>query len=160
MYKQTYSRYATRNNLNFIISGISEIGKLEKEQIKPLNLLSQKIISAIKKKEIIVIFKENFPIGFIWWTFTKKVPYGINFGNERETFCWVSWSYVVKKERNKGIGAKLYKLLEEESKKRGVKQMRLDVFTVNKNSEKFHLKLGFKPQLTIFRKKIKGDPKK
>ncbi|MBS3084182.1 GNAT family N-acetyltransferase [Candidatus Pacearchaeota archaeon] len=146
---------ATKENLNFIISGISEICQLEKEPIGPIKLLSKSIINAIKRKEIIISIKNNMPIGFIWGTFTKKVPYGINFGNEKETFCWVSWTYVIKSERNKGIGSFLYNELEKECKKRKVKQIKLDIFTINKNSKIFHLKLGYKPQLTIYRKHIK-----
>jgi GNAT superfamily N-acetyltransferase len=107
------------------------------------------------KKEIIILQKNNQPIAFIWGTFTKKVPYGINFGNEKATFCWVSWTYVIKSERNKRIGSFLYQQLEKECLKRKVKQIRLDVFTVNKNSEKFHKTLGFKPQLTIYKKQVK-----
>ena len=143
------SKYAIKENLNFIISGISEICKLEEEQIEPIKSLSKKILYAIKRKEIIISIKNKISTGFIWGTFTKKVPYGINFGNEKETFCWVSWTYVIRSERNKGIGTFLYNQLEKECKKRKVKQIRLDVFTVNKNSERFHLKLGY-TQLQLY----------
>lgn len=159
MKEEIKSGYAKQTNLDFIIKGIREICKIEMEQIEPIKLLSKKIIYAIKRKEIIVIIKNNCPIGFIWATFTKKIPYGVNFSDEEKTYCWVNWSYISKSERKKGLGHILYRLLEEECKKHNIYEIRGDIFTVNKKSLKFHQKLGYKPPLTIYRKYLNKNHK-
>jgi len=48
----------------------------------------------------------------------------------------------------------LYDLVETEAKSRGLKEVMLDVFTVNKTSHDFHTRIGYQPLLQLYTKKI------
>jgi GNAT superfamily N-acetyltransferase len=147
---------AKTKNINFILKGIKEILETEKIEFtkKQKIELKKSIVKDIKRKEIKVAIKENKPVGFIWFKFSNKIPFGVNYGKMDEKYCWVNWTYVTKKFRNKGIGSALYKEIEKVCKKKGIETMMLDIFKVNKLSEKVHKKLGFKELLSIYTKKV------
>lgn len=140
----------------FVLKGIEEITKTEKATLtkKLKTELKEIILKDIKRKEIKIASKDGKPIAFIWFKFSDKTPFGVNYGSWDEKYCWINWTYVIKNFRNRGIGSALYKEVEKICKKKGVKTIMLDIFKVNKLSEKVHKKLGFKELLSIYVKSV------
>jgi len=147
---------AKKEHVNFILKGIEEIFEIEKATLtkKQKIELKKSIIKDIKRREIKIAIKENKPVGFIWFKFSDKTPFGVNYGKWDEKYCWINWTYVTKKFRNKGIGSALYKEIEKICKEKGIKTIMFDIFKVNKLSQKVHKKLGFKELLSIYTKKV------
>ena len=86
---------------------------------------------------------------------SRKTPFGVDYGPWSERFAWVSWSFVDAPRRGKGVGKALYAEFERECRRRGIKEVMLDVFEVNAKSRAFHEKLGFAPLLSIYSKKTR-----
>jgi len=143
-------------HINFILKGIEETFKIEKATLTKKQKVELKkiILKDIKRGEIKIALRENKPIGFIWFKFSDKTPFGVNYGKWDEKYCWINWTYVTEKFRNRGIASTLYKEVEKICKKKGIKTMMLDIFKANKLSEKIHEKLGFKKLLSIYIKKL------
>jgi GNAT superfamily N-acetyltransferase len=146
------SRYATEKDLKFIVGGIEEICRIEKEPCEEITRLKKKIGKAIRNSEIIII-EDTLPVAFAWIGFSKKIPYGIDYGIGQE-YCWIHWSYVEKKMRRKGVGARLYNEVVKECRQRNVGYIHVDVFKVNQISRAFHSAMGFREMLSIYKKKI------
>jgi GNAT superfamily N-acetyltransferase len=149
-------RNAKIQEIGFILNSIKEILKIEKATPDKKKIDEQRkfIIESIKNKEIRIANKENNPIGFLWFKIGDITPFGLNYGKWERKYCWINWVYVLQKYRNQGMGSLLYQDLMKICKKRGVKEIMLDVFKVNKKSLNFHIEQGFKPLLSIFHKKI------
>jgi GNAT superfamily N-acetyltransferase len=108
-----------------------------------------------KKKTIIAENEAGERAGFISYEFSRAPPFGVDYGDWYNEYAWVSWSYVDKKWRKKGVGRALYAAVEKIARERGIKEVMLDVFEVNARSRAFHRKLGFSPLLSIYSKKIR-----
>jgi len=147
---------AKTKHVNFILKGIEEIFKIEKATLTRNQRIELKkfIIKDLKKREIKIAVKNDELVGFIWFKFSDKTPFGVNYGKWDEKYCWINWAYVTKKFRNQRIGSTLYKEIEKICKKKGIKTIMLDIFKVSKLSEKVHKKLGFKELLSIYTKNI------
>ncbi len=96
MQKRVVIKNCTKENVNFIVDSIKEICRIEKEYCQPTPKLKKELIDAIKKKNVVGAFVEKKLVGYIWFLFSKKVPYGVNYGVEKPPYCWVAWSYVEK----------------------------------------------------------------
>lgn len=146
--------YASKKEMPFIIRGIVEISKKEREDLGSLRDLKTKTRAAISKGEILIGRCSGKAVAFGWWTYSNKVPYGVDYGNEK-LFCWVNWVYVSKAYRKNGIGTLIYKEIEKECRKKKVKEIKLNIFPRSLKSLEFHKRKGFKSMLTIFHKKLK-----
>ena len=114
----------------------------------------KEIKDCIKKEQIRVAKINGETIGFIQFSFSKQSPYGLDYGKWKREFCWIENMAVNKKFRKKGIGKKLIQDIEKLCKKRGIKEILLDVFEINKNAREFYAKLGFKNIIHIDSKKV------
>jgi len=147
--------YATINDLDFIINGIREINKIEKEKISDFNFLKREVSKLISKKEILCIKLDNKLIGFLEFLISRKTPYGLNYGNEDKKFCWVNNMFIQKNYRSKGYGKFLFRKLYSICKRRNIHRILLDVFEVNENAKPFYQKEGFQNKIHIMEKKLK-----
>ena len=92
---------------------------------------------------------KNSPIGFIWFTISNKCPYGVDYGDYEKKYLWINFSFVSKENRNKGIATSLYREVFKVASSKKIYSIALDVFEVNKNSLRFHEKLGFKSKINL-----------
>lgn len=152
-------RYAKPSELNFILRGIKEICTFEESSVWIEkfayfgNLMrsnsSPKVRKAIQKKNILIAILEKKPVGFLWFSISKKCPYGINYGEYSKKYLWIDFSFVSKKFRKHGIGTALYNESFKIAKRKKICTVVLDVFEINKLSMKFHKKLGFEPKIHL-----------
>ena len=148
-------RRARKDDLNFILEGIKEICEIENEKINNLNLLKNKLKKSIRRGGIICVIKDEKIRGFLEFIFSKKEPYGINYENEKKSFCWINNLYISKELRRKGIGTKLLQELEKICKEKEINKIMFDVFAVNKRAKKFYDKMKFGIKLQIMEKELK-----
>jgi GNAT superfamily N-acetyltransferase len=153
--KKVIFEKATTKDIPFIIKGINEIYKIEKQPSDKRSVLEKKIKIQIKQKQIIVAKIGEKTIGFLEFLFSKKEPYGINYDDEKEKYCWVNNMYVKKELRGLGIGKLFFKELKKICKDKKIKRIMLDVFEVNENGKKFYKKTGFKQETHIMEEKLK-----
>ena len=144
-------RFGKKDDINLILNGILEICKIEKQKPETKNKLIQQTKNAIQKKEIRIITLNKEPIGFLQYKFTKKTPYGIDYGNSENKFCWIDWFYITKEHRRKGFGEILIKDLKLLSKKKKIHEIMLDVFNINNQAIKFYKKEVFKDFIQILK---------
>ncbi len=147
-------RYAKPADLKFIVNGMREIVSIEEDSVWIEKFLvrsdrEKKARRAISEKNIFVATAGGKPIGFIWFSISKKCPYGLSYGNYTKKFVWINFSYVSKKFRSRGIGKKLYKEVFKLAARKKIRTVVLDVFTINKRSLKFHKRLGFRPKIHL-----------
>lgn len=147
-------RYASEEDIPFIIQGIKEISIVEKQKPDKDVMILKFIKLALKKNEIKVISKDKKVIGFIQFKFTNKNPYGIEYGKYERRFCWVDWWYIAKDYRNKGFGKILHQDIISLCKRKKIKEVMLDVFHVNSSAFGFYKKEGFSEFIHIMREKI------
>jgi ribosomal protein S18 acetylase RimI-like enzyme len=142
-------RNAKLQDIGFVLSGIREIFRIEND----IFVYSEKkklARNAIRDKHVRVVIKGGKPIGFSWFRISDSTPFGLDYGKWSEKYCWISFVYVLKNYRNQGIGSLLYDDVMRICRRKKVKQIMLDVFTVNKKSARFHESIGFRPLLSIF----------
>lgn len=148
-------RFATKKDIPFIVKGIQEICRIEKENPDKKENIIKITKKALRKKEIkVAVDKNNKPIGFIQFKFTNKTPYGIEYGNYERKYCWIDWMYTSEKYRGKGIGSILHKDILPICKKAKIKEIILDVFQVNPKAKKFYEKEGFREYIYLLKEKI------
>ena len=92
--------------------------------------------------------------GFIWFTMTKKCFVGIDNCDFTDSYVYISYVWVNKLIRGKGIAKKLYAKVIEYCKANNIKKVWLDIPLNNKMSMDFHKKIGFEPQTTLYSKCI------
>jgi len=146
-------RNAKLQDTEFILSGIREIFRIENDSF----VYSEKkklARNAIRNKHIRVAIKENKPIGFSWFRISDLTPFGLDYGKWSRKYCWISFVHVLKDYRNQGIGSLLYDDIMRICRRKRIKQIMLDIFTVNKKSTSFHKKRGFEPLLSVYSKRI------
>jgi GNAT superfamily N-acetyltransferase len=144
---------ARKRDLKFIVHGIKDICKIEKERSEKEIILIKKTRKAIKNKQIKVARINNITVGFLQYAFSRNEPYGLNYG-KREKFCWIEWTYVAKKYRRKGIGHLLHKEVISVCKNNNIQEIMLDVFEINKKARNFYSKENFNNFIHILREKI------
>jgi len=92
--------------------------------------------------------------GFIWFTMTKKCFVGIDNCDFMDSYVYISYVWVNKLIRGKGIAKKLYGKVIEYCKTKNIKKIWLDIPLNNNMSMDFHKKIGFEPQTTLYSKCI------
>ena len=92
--------------------------------------------------------------GFIWFTMTKKCFVGIDNCDFTDSYVYISYVWVNKLIRGKGIAKKLYAKVIEYCKANNIKKVWLDIPLNNNMSMDFHKKIGFEPQTTLYSKYI------
>ena len=92
--------------------------------------------------------------GFIWFTMTKKCFVGIDNCDFMDSYVYISYVWVNKLIRGKGIAKKLYAKVIEYCKTKNIKKIWLDIPLNNNMSIDFHKKIGFEPQTTLYSKCI------
>ena len=117
------------------------------------------IYDAINNKTIIVAEdnsnnNSNEVIGFIWFNITNKSFYGLDYGNLENNYMFISYVWVIETSRDKGIASQLYDRVINYAKENNIKKIWLDIYMSNEKSIKFHNKLGFEPQITLYSKDI------
>jgi GNAT superfamily N-acetyltransferase len=149
-------RNAKLQDTEFILSGIRDILRIEKCVFSDRVYRERKKLTkdAIKNKQVRVAIKENKPIGFSWFKISDLTPFGLDYGKWSEKYCWISFVHILKDYRNQGIGSLLYDDIMRICRRKRIKQIMLDIFTVNKKSARFHKRRGFKPFLLIYSKRI------
>jgi ribosomal protein S18 acetylase RimI-like enzyme len=151
-------RFATILDSVIIMKGLLEILFIEehKNGFSPEKKQEQLefINQALNKNSIIVAEKSQEMVGFIWFTITNESFYGINYGKEEEPYMFISYIWVLKSERGKGIATKLYETILTNAKKNNIKKVWLDIYRNNQQSINFHQKLGFSPEILLFCKNI------
>lgn len=90
--------------------------------------------------------------GFIWFTMTKKCFVGIDNCDFTDSYVYISYVWVNKLIRGKGVAKKLYAKVIEYCKANNVKKVWLDIPLNNKSSMDFHKKIGFEAQTTLYSK--------
>jgi ribosomal protein S18 acetylase RimI-like enzyme len=98
------------------------------------------------------ILKRQVVAGFIWFTMTKKCFVGIDNCDFTDSYVYISYVWVNKLIRGKGIAKKLYAKVIEYCKANNVKKVWLDIPLNNKSSMDFHKKIGFEAQTTLYSK--------
>ncbi|MBU1204597.1 MAG: GNAT family N-acetyltransferase [Nanoarchaeota archaeon] len=142
-------RFGCADDLQFIIAADEETRILEKRV--DLKLSSSDIDSIkeeIRKKELLVLEEEGYIIGFISFKSDFEVM-----GLLDKVF-WIDLVFVKKEYRQKGIGRRLYREAFKIAREKGYKKVYAEIYELNKGSKAAHEKMGFKPALTIFEKKI------
>ena len=147
-------RYARPDDFEFVMGGRREIARVEKEPIWDIGKEKKKIKEAVAGKRIRIACSGPKALGFLWFARGRTAPFGLDYGDFGEELYWVDYVFVEEGEREKGIGAALYKDLEELARRKGVGRIMLDVYEVNGPSRIFHEGLGFAPFLTIYSKRI------
>ncbi len=137
----------------FVLNGIKEICRIEKEEPEKDSVLIKKINKAIKDREIILAEVNNKPAGFIQFDISYKEPYGLDYG-KRKRYCWVDWVFVKRSFRRKRIGKRLVGELKKICKKNKIREIMLDTFDINKKAKKFYSKIGFREYIHIIREEI------
>ena len=121
------------------------------------------IYTAIDKNTIIVAEKNtnntnnnNIVIGFIWFNITNKCFYGLDYGNLKNQYMFISYIWVIETFRNKGIAMQLYDKVINYAKENytNIKKIWIDIYMTNEKSINFHNKLGFSPQIMLYSKDI------
>lgn len=146
--------FAKTKDIPFILQGTKEICLIEKQESVLDNSQLKIIKTALKKKEIRVASIDRKIVGFIQFKFSKKNPYGIDYGDYERRFCWIEWFYVSKEWRRNGIGKLLHKDILALCKKKNIKEIMLDVFQVNNAAIKFYKKEGFSEFIKILMERI------
>jgi ribosomal protein S18 acetylase RimI-like enzyme len=152
-------RFAIIEDFDKIMEGRMEILFIEENEksfitSKVLKDETDKILSGIENKFIIVAEKKNICIGFIWFQISKKCFYGVDYCDVSKPYAFVSYIWVDTEYREKNIGCTLYEYLIEHLKKNNINKIYLDIFLTNNPSINFHKKLGFEPQIVIYSKSI------
>ncbi len=148
-------RYAIKADIPFILQGIREVCRIEMEKPDKKAKLIRLINKAMKKKEIRVVTQDGKTAGFVQYQFTRKSPYGIEYGNYGKRFCWIDWMYISKEFRRSGIGNALRNEIRRICKKHRISEILLDVFQVNESARKFYSKEGFSEFIHILKEKIR-----
>jgi len=97
---------------------------------------------------------KNQVIGFIWFTMTKKCFVGIDNCDFDNSYVYISYVWVNKLVRGKGIAKNLYEKVIEYCKTNNIQKVWLDIPLNNKVSIDFHKKIGFEPQMMLYSKNI------
>lgn len=151
-------RDARLQDTGFILSGIRDIFRMEKCIFNKKVYTEKKKLarSAIKDKRMRIAVKDTIPVGFLWFGISDITPFGLDYGKWSGKYCWISFVYVVEEYRSQGIGSLLYEDITRICRRKKIEEITLDVFTINKKSEKFHKKIGFRPMLSLYSKKLDG----
>jgi len=99
-----------------------------------------KRILSSKKDTTFLGFDNETPIAFS----TLSIRSDYVQGSSSNPVGYVEGIYVKPEYRKKGVAKALIKIAEQWSKKRGCKELGSDTELRNKNSQKFHTKVGFK----------------
>ena len=110
--------------------------------------------SGISTDSVIDAQIKNQVIGFIWFTMTKKCFVGIDNCDFDNSYVYISYVWVNKLVRGKGIAKNLYAKVIECCKTNNIQKVWLDIPVNNKVSIDFHKKIGFEPQMMLYSKNI------
>jgi GNAT superfamily N-acetyltransferase len=148
------TRFAVSADFNFVWQGVEEICMIDAFPSLDEEEDEKAARKAIREKRVLVAEVNGVPAGFLWFVFSKKLPWGVDYGSFKKTFAYSNYVFVGKRFRKKGVGKLLYKEFEGVCKRRGVREIFLDVFWTNSRSRKFHGKTGFKPFTVVYSKKL------
>ena len=140
---------ATKNNIPDIITLNSFVQKMHAYHYPDVfkSTVDEKEMASffdgvLEKKEnyILLAFKENKAVGYLWATFQHKSenPFKL----ERKQF-YIHQVAVHEQYRNQNIGQALFSKLESIAKENGINNFALDSWAFNKDAHRFFEKLGF-----------------
>ena len=141
-------RNAKTGDIGFLLAGLKETRDVSGFEIIEKKIDKKEYLQHIKKGLIRVVEIDNEPVAFLYFKTDAKVMYLEN------KFFWIDIIYVKKEYRHKRLGSILHKDALKIARKKGYKRIYLDIFGINKNSIKFHDKIGFKPLYSIYKKDI------
>ncbi|MBU0906854.1 MAG: GNAT family N-acetyltransferase [Nanoarchaeota archaeon] len=141
------------SDVSFVINGIKEICKIEKQKPESNAGLLKAVKEAIKGGRLIVARLGNNRVGFVQFIFSTREPYGLDYG-KRKKFCWIEWMYVTRFYRRHGVGRYMHQKIVALCKKKNVGEIMLDVFRVNRSAISFYRKENFKSFIHILVGKV------
>eukprot|EP01120_Amphizonella_sp_Union-15-10_P017242 TRINITY_DN9525_c0_g1_i1.p1 TRINITY_DN9525_c0_g1~~TRINITY_DN9525_c0_g1_i1.p1 ORF type:complete len:161 (+),score=20.28 TRINITY_DN9525_c0_g1_i1:88-570(+) len=159
MNSYTY-RFAKEEDFDFIMSGKRKIWDLDKEYLPPNEVKEQEenTQQGITNQTTLIAEASTERIGFLEFTLSDQTPYGgPAYGLWGRKLMWICYLFVLEAWQRKGVGRFLYQVAEDYCRQNYVKDIILDVYFSNPGSAEFHKKLGFKPLLQIYSKKINFD---
>jgi len=130
---------ATEEDLELVTEAQKEILELENRQVAKN---SEKIVQAIKNKEIKIVANKNEILGFFWAKPHYDIPYF-------DDIFFVKLTYL-KKDYRKFFYPFVLQAIKDHAKECGFDEVFGDVFHSNTDSLKVHSKLA-EPVFTIFR---------
>jgi len=140
-------RTVKNKDKDFLIKGNNEIKKIEKQSIDDNDDLIR-LLSALKKKNIKILDKNNQTIGFIAYDLNYKLMF------YNEPVFWILEQYIIKKERQKGYASLLIKEVLKIANEKKYNKVYADVYNINSISLIYSKKQKFKPVYTVYEKKI------
>lgn len=146
---------AKEEDIEFILKGIKDVCRIEKQIPEDRRVLIKKTREALLKKQIRVAKISGNTVGFIQFSFSRRSPYGMDYGTWTRRFAWMEWLYVDSSVRGKGIGSVLHGDLIKICKKKNVTEILLDVFDVNDKAIEFYLKRKFNNVIHIMSHRLK-----
>ena len=148
-------RLATVEDFEFVYSGRQQIADADSFVIPNPQGDKQRVLQAIQNKKVNLALLEEKPVGFVWFVVDNRLPFGVDFGPKTTgNYCYVSYIFVCKEQRGKGIGSALYTFVEEYCRKNKIGEIIIDIDTPNLKSQEFHKKMGFTPFVTLYEKKV------
>ena len=152
--KKVNENLVNPKDVDFIYRGIVEICEANRQESEPKSIVVQKIQEGLAKKEVILAYEGDEPAAFLWFSLTKKVPFGVNYGEKKERFCWINWAYSKRNLRKKGYGSSLFEELEKICMENGVRRILLDSFACNHDAQRFIEHLNYQPLVVIYQKRF------
>ena len=136
-------------DVDFILQGVIDINNIENI---PINIELEKncVMNAINNSWIIIAENDSDKLGFIWFNITNKYFMGHDYTPFNEDYIWISSIWTKPTHRNKNVASQLYEHVFNKAKELGIKKIWLDIYNSNLKSIDFHIKKGFKPEITLY----------
>jgi GNAT superfamily N-acetyltransferase len=151
-------RYAKDSDFEFLIEALEEVRRIERRPAKDIPASEtdkQRYRQAIKDRCIRIAEDGQEPVACLHFRTDFQVML------VHEPFFWIDLVFVRESHRGRGLGRLLYEDAMRIAKEEGFEKILLDVFAVNKRSQRFHRRLGFEPLYTIYQMQLqdKADSK-
>ena len=114
----------------------------------------ERIKKAITNHKIRVVLEDQKLVGFIWFSISESMPFGVDYGPYGKKYAYISYVFVSTEFRAKGIGKALYENLASYCKENKIDELICDVYENNSKSVSFHEKLGFSSFVKLYSKKL------
>ena len=152
-------RLALKNDIDNV-KKILEESKLGIEKQGPIcwdvkYLSGDNIALEVKEKTLFIQEIERRILGFICVNNKEVDGYKNIDWTYKDDFLIIHRILVDKRIRRSGVGTMLMKFADELAKEKGVKSIRVDIYSLNVNAQNFIYKCGYKKVGEIFREEIK-----
>eukprot|EP00294_Goniomonas_avonlea_P014527 CAMPEP_0114544988 /NCGR_PEP_ID=MMETSP0114-20121206/3164_1 /TAXON_ID=31324 /ORGANISM="Goniomonas sp, Strain m" /LENGTH=159 /DNA_ID=CAMNT_0001729393 /DNA_START=23 /DNA_END=502 /DNA_ORIENTATION=+ len=147
-------RPGTITDLPFFLKGVWDVYEIEGETHR-YNEEDEAALakSRLENNGVLIATHNDVPVGLVSFCFSSVTPFGVDYG-AWSPYAWISFAYTIPEWRRRGVSKKLYSEVERIALEKGVKEIQLDVFSVNEGSDLFHRKLGYRPYVTLYTKSL------